>query len=99
MALLDDIKLALKIDGNDANTEINDLITAAEDDLELSGITAALIVSTDPLIKRLITLYCKANYGYEDPVYAAKFLEAYQSLRNHLVMSGDYSAYDVAAGS
>ena len=99
MALLDDVKLALRVDGTDSNTELNDLIDAAMDDLELSGITAALIVDTDPLIKRLITLYCKANFGYEDPVYAAKFLEAYQSLRNHLVMSGDYSAYDVAAGS
>lgn len=95
MALLDDVKLALRVDGNDANTEINDLISAAEDDLELSGITPALIVTTDPLIKRLITLYCKANFGYEDPAYAAKFLEAYLSLRNHLVMSGDYSAYDI----
>lgn len=99
MALLDDIKLALRVDGNDANPELSDLIEAAEDDLALSGITAAKIISTDPLIKRLITLYCKANYGYEDPLYAGKFLEAYLSLRNHLVMSGDYSAYDASAES
>ena len=38
MALIDDVKLALRINSSTHNTEINDLISAATADLALAGI-------------------------------------------------------------
>ena len=96
MELLQDIKLALRVENSDSDLEILDLIDAAIEDLKLSGVNAAKIVGTDPLIKRAIVLYCKAYYGYEDVNLAERFAEIYLSLKNHLVMSSDYSAYDAA---
>lgn len=94
MALIDDVKLALRVDGTDLNAELTDLIAAAKADLELSGVAEAKVIDTDMLIKRAVISYCKANFGYEDPNYAEKFQQSYDSLKNHLVMSRDYSAYD-----
>lgn len=94
MALVDDVKLALRVDGTDLNAELTDLIAAAKADLELSGVAEAKVIDTDMLIKRAVISYCKANFGYEDPNYSAKFQASYDSLKNHLVMSGEYSAYD-----
>lgn len=45
----------------------------------------------DPLIKRAITVYCKANFGYEDPKQAERFQEAYTSLKQHLTLSQEYA--------
>lgn len=88
MVLLDDIKLALRTNNV---TETQDLIDAAKADLELSGVLS--IVDTDPLIKRAITVYCKANYGYDEK--AEKFQNSYNMLKSHLSLSLDYAYYKV----
>lgn len=87
MALLDDVKMVLRTDMDD---EVFDLIEAAKADLQLSGVSSRKIVDTDPLIKRAITVYCKANYGYQDPYVAESFLKSYNMLKSHLTLSTDY---------
>lgn len=82
MALIDDVKLILRISGNAANTEITDLIAAASADLELSGIT---VDQTDTLTKRAISLYCKANFGYDNPE-AGRFQKSYDMLKTHMAL-------------
>ena len=47
MAFLNDVKDALRVNGNTLDTEIQDLIDAAKADLRLSGITKN---EDDPLI-------------------------------------------------
>lgn len=91
MALIDDIKQCLRISSTNTSfdTEIQDLIDACKQDLWLSGILQEKIIDTDPLIKRAITVYVKANYGFENPDYD-KLMVAYNSLRNHLCMSMEY---------
>lgn len=96
MALLEDIKSALRIEESESNLEVMDLIESAIEDLKLSGVNPHKVIETDPLIKRAITLYCKAHYGYEEINMADRFAEIYLSLKNHLVLSGDYSAYDAS---
>ena len=98
MALLEDIKSALRVEESESNLEIMDLIESAIEDLKLSGVNPHKVIETDPLIKRAITLYCKANYGYEDINLSNRFAEIYLSLKNHLVLSRDYSAYDTESG-
>ena len=90
MALLDDVKKALRISDAEYNTEVQDLIDSARLDLKITGILEEKILDTDALIKRAITVYCKANFGYNNPD-ADKLTQSYLSLKSHLVLSGDYN--------
>lgn len=89
MAILDDVKVALRIAAatTEYDGEIQDLIDAAEDDLELAGVVSAS--DTDPLTKRAIVTYCKANYGYDNPD-SDRLQQAYLMLKMHLVLAEDY---------
>ena len=89
--MLNDVKSALRVDGDDLDTEIQDLIDAAKADLQLSGVHKDKIVDTDPLIKRAIIVYCKANFGYEDPKLTERFQQSYISLKHHLTLSAEYT--------
>ena len=91
MALIDDIKQILRITSSAYNTEITDLIATTKADLDLVGLLK--IVETDSLIKRAITLYCKANFGYNKD--SEKYQISYESLRNHLSLSVDYAFYTI----
>lgn len=44
---------------------------------------------TDPLIKRAIITYVKANF-ISDAKEAERFLASYNMLKNHLTLAGDY---------
>lgn len=90
-ALLGDIKDSLRVSGDDLNIEIKDLIDAAITDLHLSGVSNIKLESNDFLIKRAITVYCKAHFGYEDPKYADRFAQSYDSLKQHLTLSSEYT--------
>jgi len=89
--LLDDIKTALRISGNDLDGEILDLIEAAKADLILSGVHESKAEGTDPLIKRAIIVYCKAHFGYDDPKITERFEQSYISLKQHLTLSIEYT--------
>ena len=90
MAILDDVKVALRIAATNTafDGEVGDLIDAATDDLVLAGIISN--DNTDPLIKRAIITYCKAHYGYDNPD-AERFLQSYLMLKMHLSLSVDYT--------
>ena len=94
--ILLDCKAALRISASNTayNTEITDLISAAEADLELSGLTAASVVDTDTLIKRAIVTYVKANFGWNNPD-AERLQNAYEMLKNHLSLSTEYAFFAV----
>ena len=92
--MLEDIKDSLRVNGNDLDTEIQDLIESVKADLILSGVHKDKIKDTDPLIKRAITVYCKSNFGYEDPKLSERFQESYISLKHHLTLSVEYTAGD-----
>lgn len=89
MALIDDVKAALRISTTDTGIvgEVTDLISAAQTDLKLSGVLVD--DTTDPLIKRAIITYCKAYFGYNNPD-ADRFIASYTMLKAHLSMSNDY---------
>ena len=91
MALLDDVKRELRISSTAFDSEILDLIDAAKLDLEISGVNK--IDEVDPLIKRVITLYVKAYFGWDNPD-SVKLQNAYDSLKIHLALSGDYNVVE-----
>lgn len=92
--MLEDVKTALRISGNDLDGEILDLIEAAKADLILSGVHESKAEDTDPLIKRAITVYCKAHFGYDD--MGERFAQSYESLKCHLALSTEYTTGDTS---
>lgn len=88
--MLNDVIDALRESQGITDTEIQDLIDAAKADLIMAGVATDKVENTDPLIKRAIILYCKANYGYEEPKIAERFEQSYLSLKQHLVLSSQY---------
>mgnify|MGYP001367902315 CR=1 FL=1 len=90
MALLDDVKLALRISNTAFDAEITDLIAAAKADLRISGVDPLKILDTDPLIKRAVITYAKANFGFDNPD-ADRLRQAYDMLKAHLTLSTEYT--------
>lgn len=96
MALLEDVKLALRITSSAFNSEIEDIIGAAKADLKLSGVAETKAEDEDdPLIKRTIIVYCKAHFGYDNPE-AERFQQSYDMLKAHLTLSQEYTTGDGA---
>mgnify|MGYP001454428552 CR=1 FL=1 len=93
--MLNDIKDALRVSGDDLDTEILDLIESAKAGSIVRGGNEEKIVDTDPLIKRAIIVYCKANFGYDDVNMAERFEQSYISLKHHLTLSTEYTVGDV----
>ena len=92
MPLLDDVKKALRISSANYDDEVNDLINASKSDLRLAGIyfkDETKELPLDPLVKRAVVTYCKANFGYEN-TDADRFRDSYVMLKQHLGLAGDY---------
>ena len=91
MAMLDDVKVALRVSHTALDSEINDLIAAARHDLKLSGVLPAKAdADTDPLIRRAIVTYVKAHFGYDNPD-AERLYMAYDRIKMHMTLAGDYT--------
>jgi hypothetical protein len=103
MLLIDELKVVLRVSNRNFafdNGEIEPLIEAARHELKLSGIASdklklevkpTLLEDIDPLIKRAITIYVKANFGWDNPD-SEKLMSSFETLKSHLSMSGDYNA-------
>jgi len=94
--MLESVKLALRVTVIDFDEEIQDLINAAKSDLSIAGVD--IINEDDPLIRRAIITYCKANFGYDNPE-AERFQQSYDMLKQHLSLSYDYRVVDETATS
>ena len=64
MQMLDDVKLALRITTDAFDSELTDLILAAQSDLGIAGVTN--IETSDTIVKRAIITYCRVNFGTPD---------------------------------
>jgi uncharacterized phage protein (predicted DNA packaging) len=90
--MLENLKLILRIITNDFDDEINDLILSCQADLVLHGIKSELVADLeDALIQRCVTLYVKANFGWDNKDMEG-LNKSYEMLRNHLTFSADYVA-------
>ena len=86
--MLDKVKLYLKIDFDDLDSEIADLIEEAKADLILSGISKKKIEEEDILVQRAIKIFCKAEYS--DTKDSERYKKSYEMLKDHLSLSMDY---------
>lgn len=86
--MLEQVKLALRLVTDIFDGEVNDLIEAAYDDLEIAGVQAREN-ATAPLIRRAVTTYCKANFGAPDEYDGLK--AAYDEQKAQLMVATDYT--------
>ena len=85
--MLEKVKLALRITTNAFDSELNDLINAAYDDLGIAGVVNT--ESATPLIIRAVTTYCRCNFGQPDEYDRLK--ASYDEQKSQLSMSSDYT--------
>lgn len=95
--MLDRVKLALLISGNDFDSELTDLIDAAAKDLGIAGVDG-LVISTDTndaLIIRAIITYCgyqfEIMHGSLDRSEAYK--KSYDEQKAQLGMASGYTTW------
>ena len=81
MALLDDVRTALRVVSTAMDSEIEALVAAALADMARVGVRESLIDEDDPdpLVRMAVMLYCKARFGYDNDE-AARFEESYRQI-------------------
>ena len=85
------IRRYLRLNHTHFDAEITDLIGAARADLLLGGILPDKVNDeNDPLIKRAIVVYVKAEFGL-DNADSEKYRESYGMLKRHLMLSNEYT--------
>lgn len=92
--LTEKMRAALRISSTNAKIteEIEDCIRACKADLKNDGVK--IIDEADGLIIRAITLYCKAEFGYNGN--AEKFRQSYDTLKMRLALSQEYNTPQVS---
>lgn len=87
--LTEKMRAALRISSSSAKIteEIEDCIGACKADLQNDGVK--VINETDKLIIRAITMYCKAEFGFNNN--AEKFRQSYDTLKMRLALSVEYN--------
>lgn len=113
MALIDDIKVSLRVVSPKFDSEVEMLIGAALYDLGRVGVNPEILKldeegclvehldregkRSDLIVKMAVTSYCKANFGYDNDE-ASQFDEAYRRIAIDLANSFEnVAAIEVAA--
>lgn len=86
MALIDDIKVALRVSGPATDSEVGMWVEAALADMERVGIDPSMLAGDPPpLVKAAVACYAKAHYGYdveERPQFEASYRDIVCDLMN-----------------
>ena len=93
MALIDDIKAALRVTSPKMDVEVQSLIDAAIADMKRVGVRDSLVEqdSITGLPKMAVVLYCKANFGYDNSE-ADRFMDSYRETVVSLMNSTAYNS-------
>lgn len=93
MAMIDDVKMALRISTEAFDAELTNLIAAAEMDLGIAGVVVPDPV--DNLVKQAVTTYCKMNFGL--PEDAERLKRSYDEQKAQLSNASGYTEWKVTA--
>jgi uncharacterized phage protein (predicted DNA packaging) len=88
--VIEEIKRELRISHNKFDEDIAGQIAEAKLKLKISGLASSKINENDPLIRRAIIVYVKANYE-SDINKAVRYQQSYDNLVIHLALSSDYN--------
>lgn len=87
MALIDDVKVALRITSENFDTELTMLIDSAKTDLGIAGVV--LPETLDAICNVAIITYCKIHFG--NPDNADKLKASYDEQKAQLSMTSGYT--------
>jgi hypothetical protein len=87
MAMLDDVKKALRLTTTAYDSELGDLISAGLADLGVAGVTED--DTTDALIKTAVITYCKIHFG--SPADFDRLKRIYDEQKAQLSMATGYT--------
>lgn len=93
MALLDDVKLALRVTTNAYDSEINDLIESAKGDLGIAGVV--LPEPIDSTVKTAIKTYCKMNFGTPNSDTYNDLKKSYDEQKAQMSNATGYTDYSM----
>ena len=89
MALIDDVRRALRIKSEAFDAEIKTLIKACKIDMAMAGVSK--ISEDDPTFMTACMQYCKANFGQDTEVSTRERWEkCYKALRDPMALSKEY---------
>lgn len=91
--LLAKAKLAMRIVGNDFDTEITDLINAGFKDLGIAGVNGENVTTDDVLIIQAIITYCKLNFGFVSKDDYARLKASYDEQKAQISMASGYTVW------
>lgn len=91
MAILDDVKKALRVKTDYYDDEITDLIAAAQLDLGIAGVVVP--AELDELVETAIKTYCKLHFGL--PQDAAFLKASYDEQKAQLSNATGYTDWTV----
>ena len=86
MALLDEIKLSLRISHDSLDSDIEGNIAACKKDLSIGGVGKT--EPADALTLQAIKLYCRWQFDFNDK--GDQYQKAYSALKDSMALSGDY---------
>ena len=87
--MLEKVKLALRITTDAFNSELNDLIAAAQLDLGIAGVVVPAEI--DAIVSRAIITYCKIHFGEPDDYDRLK--ASYDEQKTQLSMATGYTTW------
>lgn len=87
--MLEKVKLALRITTDAFDSELNELIAAAQLDLGIAGVV--IPDEIDAIVSRAITTYCKLNFGEPDEYDRLK--ASYDEQKAQLSMATGYTTW------
>lgn len=96
MALLADVKMALRVTTEAYDSELTDLIESAKKDLGIAGV---IVPESDVVVNTAIKTYCKLNFGTPNPANWEYLKKSYDEQKAQLSTSSAYSDFSMVVGS
>lgn len=93
MALIDDVKMALRVTTNAYDSELTDLIESAKKDLGIAGVI--IPEGSDSVVNTAIKIYCKMNFGTPNPATWEILKKSYDEQKAQMSTSSDYSDFSM----
>lgn len=92
MALLNDVKMALRVTTTAYDDEITDLIDSAKIDLGIAGV---IVPENDKVVNTAIKTYCKMNFGTPNPANWEYLKKSYDEQKAQLSTASGYTDYSM----
>lgn len=92
MAMIDDVKMALRITTNAYNDELERLVNAAKRDLGVAGVVVPETI--DDLVLQAVVTYCKMSFGLPEDYDRLK--KSYDEQKAQLSNATGYTDWTVS---